>query len=306
MVMGNVNYNGANNVPVGDSSAMSFSDQQNYPQSDTGDIIIAQDKPKNTHKKGLVIGGIILTLIAFASTIATIVVLNRPPLETAHDKFNKLLNFVISGKESSSDVSIADDSSAEYYFNQQQKSLNNREALYAKTSELLNDFLKSYNEEPDKTSFSSNPAEFQKYINECQDILKFSIDIRQKQIPDIYSIIDTALSDNFDNTQQDLINYYNYDDNNHYSASFKEAYQKYINTELALVKQLDDKGCLIGNTIDRTCAESTISASPETNETIKSLNANYDLKNSFTRHLTNAHNLMQSSSAIIINWRLYA
>ena len=29
MVMGNVNYNGANNVPVGDSSAVSFSNLEN-------------------------------------------------------------------------------------------------------------------------------------------------------------------------------------------------------------------------------------------------------------------------------------
>ena len=91
MEMGNVNYNGADLSSIGGSSVM--------PNS-TGDIVLTPDKPKTSLKRIIVIVGSVLIALMIVIIIALVIINNQSKNENLYDKFNKLINFVVSGEES--------------------------------------------------------------------------------------------------------------------------------------------------------------------------------------------------------------
>lgn len=296
--MGNVNYNGADLSSIGGSSVM--------PNS-TGDIVLTPDKPKTSLKRIIVIVSSVLIALMIVVIIALIIINNQSKNESLYNKFNKLINFVVSGEESTAPYSQPYDNNATYYFNEQQKNITNREPLYAKTDALMTNFLNSYNSSPSKSSFTSNPEEFEKIMEDEQKILQFASSVRLKSIPNIYDIIKLIQNDGEKAAKESLINYFNAPNlnNNHYYTDFIELYKNYITQELNTAKSLTDKNCISGTTINTLCLQNLRNDNSITyNAIVSDMNNCYSPSQYFTENLLSTTKLLNNTSnAYYIKWR---
>ena len=145
------------------------------------------------------------------------------------------------------------DNNATYYFNEQQKNITNREALYTKTDGLLNDFMNMYNSSTAKSSFTSNSEEFVMIIEDGKTILDLLFTTQTKKIPIINDIILAKNKEGLDNLTSYYKEYYNSTAlaNNPDYIFFQTIFSNYINHQILLLKILVDNDCVSGNMIKK-------------------------------------------------------
>ena len=254
---------GAGSGGVGGGAGGMFpSNQMQLISSGGGDVVLAPEPQNKTSKKGLVIGAIVVALL-LAVGLVVMVVTSRSGSGggrelTARERFNMLLNYVISGEESTADVTEEYSSDAKYYFNEQQKTMANREALYAKTSELLDNFMKAYDELGDKGSFSSDEGEFERTMK----IEKGRIDFIELALIEPV-IINSKMLEEYNTYGRKkavdslLVRYNNASviDNN-YAKRFLVIFQNYVDSAMNIFELFDRNGCIINGSLNYECMQS--------------------------------------------------
>ena len=299
-------------VPGSSDAGGMFPNNQMQPISfGGGDIVLPPEAQGKTPKKGLIIG-IMVGAVLLAVGLIVMVVINQGSKGgrelTVRERFNMLLNYVISGEESTADVTEEYSSDAKYYFNEQQKTMANREALYAKTTELLDNFMKAYDELGDKGSFSSDEGGFERIMESEEEIMDFARVVGAKKTPDVYNVVDIYKKEGA-KTKQWFDKYYDYDaiNDNVYLPEYKELFGKYISAQIERVKIYYDRGCVSGNTIRSNCVQDNNEIATKYNSLISELKGLWsgikyynDIGGFFTIRLFDANELLSNNTAFVM------
>lgn len=230
------------------------------PISSGTDDIVLNNGGGGKPKKRLIIG-VIVGVIVIVGVVVGVLMMNgvfgRNSF-TAREKFNRLMNYAINGEDSVTSIDEGYNNNEDYYFDKMQNTLDDRKIVFDRASELMNDFMDSWNERDKEVDSDSDLGQLQTIMKNEKEILDFSKVVRIKRIPSVYDIAGVFQSEGEEGTKNYYANYYDYSTfDNVLMNEFEEAFTKYYNAQIEVVKMYYENKCLSGNTIRSNCIEDT-------------------------------------------------
>ncbi|MBR3323955.1 hypothetical protein IKG24_00220 [Candidatus Saccharibacteria bacterium] len=206
------------------------------------------DSPKRS-KKGIIIGAILIVVALVLGILAVVMMPKGGNGDVSGDlTFNKLINYIANGEESTTPFTSSYSYDENYYF---LEVLDSEDEVaitkaYDTVKRLLNDFFEKY----DKKDETLNAV-----VKATKDLFDFIDIMFRKGENDIGNIISDAVISGRDVAKQKAVAYYDFpdDSSNAYFVDFSQIYDALVESLLDEVDLYKESGCIIDNDLDYDC-----------------------------------------------------
>lgn len=222
-------------------------------------------------RKGMIIGAVLLILALVLGILAVVMMPKGGGQKTTANNttFNKLINYVVSGEESTAAFVGEFNYSDDYYFlgivNEGDNTATTE--LYNTTKKLLDDFVEKYNKDDKNLDMVVIPV---------KNLFDFMEVIYYKKMINISNLLADWSTGGNDVAKQNAMGYYGFatDTNNAYINGFLIGYETWVDAVLEEIKFYSDISCISVNKLDYDCAVSKDAAG--TAEKLEKMNSSYD------------------------------
>ena len=184
------------------------------------DYLVVADQSRKIDRKWLLIMLLVMLVFAGVILVGYFLINNSSGFE---EKFNRFGNYILVGDDTTMEIPVYDEDFS-YYFIVKQATEEEQEVLYAKTRDLLNDFVKSVNND------SRVSEEMKVVVEDEQDLFEFMETIYTKRFPGRSGLSQLLTEKGSYATIEQMNEYYNIPDNtnNKYLLDFKEAFRNWV------------------------------------------------------------------------------
>lgn len=251
-------------------------------------------------KKGIIIGGILMILALGLGTAAVVVMMNSRNgsgnSENNIAAFNKLINYVTDGVELTSEIDTKYGASEDYYFLYGWDDEEEKREVYAKTEDLMNNFVSSYKNGDNEVlnNLVKNTKEQLDFIY----VMDFSEKVLQLQA------MKTVIENGDARGKQVLLNQYDFSglSDNPYVKKFTEVYAEWVDILVFEVGLYRERGCVTGNYVDSSCAENaTNDMEVVANGLFQDVRSYYNMSKQFVGNVYNINELIHGRVIMELN-----